>query len=74
MPKKTLATILKERTDTIEYRAIRKQLMNTAQNGKNEYRILRITDKTIILLQNEGIQVEKITEFGQTKFLLSWPL
>lgn len=74
MPKKTLATILKERTDTIEYRAIRKQLMNTAQNGKNEYRILRITHKTILLLQNEGIQVEKITEFGQDKFLLSWPL
>lgn len=74
MPKKTLATILKERTETIEYRAIRKHLINTAQNGKNEYRIMRITDKTIVLLQNEGIHVEKITELGCSKFLLTWPL
>lgn len=72
MPKKPLATILKERTDTIEYRAISKHLMNTAQNGKNEYRIMRITDKTIVLLQNEGINVEKITELGCSKFLLTW--
>lgn len=74
MPKKNLATILKERTDTIEYRAIRKNLMNTAQNWKNEYRILRITDKAIVMLQNEGINVEKITELGCSKFLLTWPL
>lgn len=74
MPKKTLATILKERTDTIEYRAIRKQLMIKAQNRSNEYRVISLQDRTITMLQNEGISIEKITEFGQDKFLLSWPL
>lgn len=74
MPKKTLATILKERTDTIEYRAIRKQLMIKAQNRSNEYRVISLQDRTIIMLQNEGINVEKITELGCAKFLLTWPL
>lgn len=72
MPKKTLATILKERTDTIEYRAIRKHLMIKAQNRSNEYRVISLQDRTIIMLQNEGIKIEKITEFGQDKYLLTW--
>lgn len=72
MPKKLLSQLLKERTDTIEYRAIRKQLMIKAQNNGSDYRIMRISDKTIIMLQNEGIKVEKITEFNTVKYLLSW--
>lgn len=36
--KKLLSKILHERSETIEYRAIRKQLMICAQNEKFEYR------------------------------------
>lgn len=72
MAKKLLSDILKHRTDTIEYRAIKQQLMKVAQSGKNEYRQLSISDKTVVMLQNEGIKVEKITEFNYEKFKLSW--
>lgn len=46
--------------------------MKVAQAGKNEYRVLKIEDKTITMLQNEGISVEKINEFGYEKYKLSW--
>ncbi len=72
MKRKLLSTILKERTDTIEYRAIRKHLMTAAQNNKSEFRILKITDKTIIQLQNEGLAVERINEFEHEKWKISW--
>lgn len=71
--KKNLATILRERTETIEFRAIRKGLMTAAQNGKNEFRKLIIQPKTIIMLENNGIEVKKVNEHGYETFLLSWP-
>jgi len=43
--KKTLSTLLRERTDTIEFRAIRKALYVVAQNSKCEYRTLSIQPK-----------------------------
>jgi|GEM_PF-2320689 len=70
--KKILSTILRERTDTIEYRAIRKALMNCAQNAKFEYRVLKIDPKTITMLQNNGIKVEKNQDNGYEVYLLTW--
>jgi hypothetical protein len=45
--KKTLRTIFIERTDTIDYRAIKKQLITVAQNGGNSILQLSIESKTI---------------------------
>jgi hypothetical protein len=72
--KKLLSTILRERTESIEYRAIRKQLMVLAQNRKTEMLILKskMTDHAINTLQNEGINVTLINEFGHDKYLLKW--
>lgn len=70
--KKTLSTILRERTDTIEFRAIRKHLMTCAQNEKSEYRTLAIQPKTITMLQNNGIDVKKVNENGYEVYKLSW--
>jgi hypothetical protein len=70
--KKTLKIILQERSDTIEYRDIRKQLMNIAQNNGNQLLRLRIEPKTIMQLQNEMLTVEKITEHGTEKYRISW--
>jgi len=70
--KKTLSTILKERTDTIEFRAIRKQLMIVAQNSKAEYRTLSIQPKTITMLENNGITIEKVNEHGYEAYKLTW--
>jgi hypothetical protein len=70
--KKLLSTVLKERTESIQYRAIRKELMNIAQNGKNVYLILRMDQYSQTRLQNEGITIEQINEGGWDKFRLSW--
>jgi hypothetical protein len=70
--KKTLKNILIERTDTIEYRAIRKQLMIVAQNGGNTFHRIAISDKTITQLQNELLTVEKVNEHGYEKYKISW--
>lgn len=72
--KKLLSTILRERTESIEYRAIRKQLMVLAQNRKTEMLILKskMTEHAINTLQNEGIKVELFTEFGHEKYRCSW--
>lgn len=70
--KKTLATQLRERTETIEYRAIKKELLKVAQNRGNEFRRLYIEPDTVTRLQNEGLTVEKITEHGFEKFKISW--
>jgi len=73
MSKKTLLSdTLRKRTDTIEYRSIKSQLMKVAQAGKNEFRILSISEKCITQLQNEGIEVKTVTEFNYEKYLLSW--
>lgn len=69
--KKTLKNILLERTKTIEYRAIRKQCMNIAQNGGNQVFKIRITEETIIILKNEMLTVEKIND-GTEKYKISW--
>jgi hypothetical protein len=69
---KLLSTILKERTETIEFRALRKQLMICAQNEKTEYRVIRIQPKTITMLQNHGINVEKSKENGYEVYKLTW--
>jgi hypothetical protein len=45
--KKTLNALLKERTETIEFRAIRKQLMNVAQNGGNSLLRIHIKPETV---------------------------
>lgn len=74
--RKNLAFRLRERTDTIEYRAIRTKLNAIAQNkmSKQEFRAMYLEPYTIDQLQNEGIVVEQITEFGTKKFLLTWTL
>jgi len=70
--KKTLKNILLERTDTIEFRAVRKQLMNVAQNGGNSVLRLTLQPKTITQLQNEMLTVEQIEEYGTKKYKISW--
>lgn len=70
--KKDLAQRLRERTETIEFRAIRSKLYQAAQDKKDEYRILHITQETIVMLQNEGIKILKLKEFGYPVFKLSW--
>jgi hypothetical protein len=70
--KKTLNKILIERTETIEFRAIRKQLMNVAQNGGNQLLKLTIEPKNIIQLQNELLTVEEIEDHGYKKIKISW--
>lgn len=70
--KKLLSTLLNERTESIEYRAIRSNLIKTAQQGKNEFRLMRIGGYALTRLSNEGINVTKINEFGFDKYLLTW--
>lgn len=70
--KQTLNNILKTRTDTIEFRAIRKQLMTVAQNGGNSFIRLTIYPKTITMLENELLTVNKINEHGYETFKISW--
>lgn len=70
--KKTLATRLIERTNTIEFRAIKKQLYIIAQNRGNCYLTLRISPEAITQLQNECLTVEQITEHGYEKWKVSW--
>lgn len=70
--KKTLNTILKERTDSIEFRAIKKQLMNVAQNRGTELLKLQISPETIIMLQNELLTVTEIQDHGYKKYKISW--
>lgn len=69
---KLLSTILKERTETIEFRALRKRLMQAAQNEKTDLRTIKIQPKTIIMLQNHGIKVEQTQEHGYEVWILSW--
>lgn len=72
--KKLLSTILRERTESIEYRAIRKQLMVQAQNRKTSFLVLKakMNDHAITQLQNEGITVKLIDDHGFQKYDLSW--
>lgn len=70
--KKLLSTILKERTETIEFRAIRRQLMVVAQNSSSEYRTIQLQPKTITMLENNGIKVEKVNEHGYEVYKLTW--
>jgi len=72
MAKKLLSQLLRERTETIEYRKIRGQLMKLAQNEKTEMLIIKISPETQIMLQNEGIKIEVINDFGYDKIKLSW--
>lgn len=73
MAKKLLSQILRERTETIEYRKIKSQLMKLAQNEKTEMLILKITPETQVMLQNEGIKIERIND-GWDKLKLTWPI
>jgi len=72
MPKKLLSTILKERTESIEYRSIRSQLMTLAQNEKNSLLRIRIGDYALNRLRNEGLTIELIKDFGTDKYRVSW--
>jgi len=70
--KKTLANILNERTRTIEYRAIRKQCMNVAQNRGTQILLMHIQPETITMLQNEMLTVTEIQDHGYKKYKISW--
>jgi len=70
--KKNLASRLRERTETIEYRAIKTRLNYAAQNKLPQVLLLTIQSHTIIMLQNEGITVERFTEFDTPKYRLTW--
>jgi len=72
--KKILATVLRERTESIGYRKIRSLLMNQAQNEKTYCLLIKVDDYSLTRLQNEGIKIEKITDFGTQKFRLSWDI
>lgn len=72
MPKKLLSEILRERTETIEYRKIRAQLMKYAQNEKTSFRILKMKPDTRIQLENEGIIITEINETNYKVLELSW--
>lgn len=72
MPKKLLAEILRERTETIEYRSVRNNLMKQAQNNKNTFRILKMKPETRIQLENEGIAITEIDEKSFSVLELSW--
>jgi len=72
MPKKLLSEILRERTETIEFRKIRAQLMKYAQNEKTSFRILKMKTETRIQLENEGITITEINETNYTVLELSW--
>lgn len=72
MPKKLLRDILLERTETIEYRKIRSQLMRYAQDEKRTFRIMRMKPDTIIRFQNEGITITEIDEKDYKVLELSW--
>lgn len=69
--KKLLANRLRERQETIEFRKIKSRLMVQAQNNVSCYYQVFITDKTIIMLQNEGLTVEKVID-GTEKYKVSW--
>lgn len=70
--KQTLNTILNERTKTIEFRAIKKQLFVVAQNKKNFLLRLTIDPETITMLENECLTVEKISPNGYETYKISW--
>ena len=71
MAKKLLSQILLERTETIEYRKIKGQLMKLAQNEKTEMMIIKISPETQVMLNNEGITITKVNDFGYDKLKLS---
>jgi alpha-D-ribose 1-methylphosphonate 5-phosphate C-P lyase len=70
--KKNLSMLLRERTETIEYRAIKAKLMAAAQQKRDTFLVMYLQPQTIIQLQNEGINVEQFEEFGTKKLKLSW--
>ena len=70
--KKLLATRLRERTETIEFRAIKKQLMNVAQNRGTQLLRFKIEPATILMLENELLTVEKINEHGYETYKITW--
>lgn len=72
MAKKLLSQILRERTETIEYRKVRGQLMKYAQNEKKEFHILKMKTETRIQLENEGIKITEKHEKNYTVLVLSW--
>jgi hypothetical protein len=72
MAKKLLSELLRERTETIEYRKVRGQLMKYAQNEKTSYRIMKLKPDTIVQLQNEGITITEIDEPNYKVLELSW--
>lgn len=63
---------LRERTETIEFRKIRAALNVAAQNRQTQYLVLRIDQPTILMLQNEGLIVDKINDHGCEKYKISW--
>ena len=74
MPKKLLSTILAERSESVKYRKIRTDLIKQAQNLKRSFIVLKsnMDNYSLITLQNEGINISEINEFGFDKYLLEW--
>jgi hypothetical protein len=72
--RKLFSAKLRERTETIELRRIKTELNKAAQNNRKEFIIIHIKPETIVALQNEGIRFEQFTEFGITKYRLTWAL
>lgn len=70
--KKLLSTRLKERTETIEFRQIKKKLNIAAENRRSTFTIWKIAPETIIMLENEGITVREIVLHNINQFELSW--
>lgn len=70
--KKLLSAILLERTESIQYRKVRSQLMNMAQNEKREFFILKLDEYTTNRLQNEGIAIETDNTFNYSRLKLTW--
>lgn len=75
MAKKLLSEILHERMDSVIYRKIKKNMFQLSEGKKYDLLILpaNIDDYAITRFQNEGIKVERITDFGHVKYKLSWP-
>lgn len=73
MAKKLLSTILRERSETVEYREIKSQLMKCAQNKKYSFRRMKISPETRVMLENEGITLTEINEGENYKvWELTW--
>lgn len=69
-----LSQRLRKRTETIEYRKLLKCLYRAAENKQTEYFVISIEVQTLMMLENEGLKIEKNNEFGYERYKISWYL